>query len=142
MAPWVPVAVFLAILALVATSLTFPWTASAAETSGTPTTSTTSAQTAAASPTGQRDGTAASATSSDKTTTSTQQRTSTSARPTPSSVPSANTVRQAPQAGTQAVQPFALNEGIEVTIEELDGDPATGPDGSLLVGDTVQVVGK
>ncbi|MCD2262733.1 peptidase [Dietzia aurantiaca] len=46
-----------------------------------------------------------------------------------------------PQGSPRNVQPYALNPGIIVKIKELDGDPATGPGGSLLVGDTVRVVG-
>lgn len=141
-ARWIFIPVLFAVLALVATSLTFPWAASAQQTSATSATSPTSTQTSAASPSGQSDGTAASGTSSGKTTAPAQQRTNTSARPTPSTAPSASTVRQAPQAGPRNVSPYALNPGIVVEIIELDGAPATGPDGSLLVGDTVQVVGE
>ncbi|AWH93688.1 peptidase [Dietzia lutea] len=129
-----------AVLALIATSLTFPWAASAQETSATPTTSATT-QTTSAAPSARSDGPTG-ATSSGTATTSAQPRTSTSARTTPSSVPSAEALRQAPRVGTRNVEPFALNPGIVVTIEELERYPDAVPPGeTLLIGDTVGVQG-
>lgn len=138
---WVPVSVILAVLALLATSLSFPWTASAQEPTTTTSPVATATQTPVESPAGRSDTSNPGATSSGTTTAAAQPRTSTSARPSTSTAPSASTVRPAPQATPRAFEPRALNPGIVVKVTDLAGDPATGPDGSLLVGDVVQVEG-
>lgn len=148
--PGIAAAVFLAILALVATSLMFPWSASAQEQS---TWTTTPSATATSSVPDERATATSARTPSPEPATSgtvspprtssstTQARTSTSA-------PTSSQTVQAPQArtGPARVQPFALNPGIDVQItgiykERANDDDPLDPDTALEVGDFVEVHG-
>ncbi|MGX1855826.1 DUF5979 domain-containing protein [Dietzia sp. NPDC055340] len=134
---WFSIPVMLAVLVLIATSLTFPWAASAEE----PTTAAPTA-TSTATPTASNKATTTTSTASTSARTGVSS-TQAPARPStfaPAAVADANNARQAPQAADEGIETYALNPGIKVEITEILVEDGSS-DEQIEVGDSVEVHG-
>ena len=143
-ARWAVVAVMLAVIALVAASLSFPAEA-AAQTTSTPASTMTSLSTPVTSASTTTPATPASTASRDDGTARTSEPRLSPTQPTAVEQKvgdGTSTVRSSPQPSTRTVQPYALNPDIVVTISDLDRSPTpVGPDESLKIRDEVRVTG-